>query len=125
MSGSWFDIHLERPKEIGAMNRLIRLMCGIAVALTMGLMIAPPSGDHVTLAQDQGQEDGLGTPPADIETPPDKIETSDPLPWGVLLIVGVLAIVIIVAIVRRSLGAQRGAAGGDRSNNVPPDNQRR
>jgi hypothetical protein len=103
------------------MNRLVRLVCGIALALTMGLMVAPHDGVQMTLAQ----EDGLGTPVADIETPPDKIETSDPLPWGLLVILAVVGIVAVFVLARLFRGSRRSAARVDRSDNAPPDNQRR
>ncbi len=103
------------------MNRLIRLMCVLAVAFTMGLMVMPDVGVQITAAQ----EDGLGTPVADIETPPDKIETSDPLPWGLLAIVAVVAIVAVFLLARFFRTSRRPPGGVDRSDNVPPDNQRR
>ena len=68
------------------MARLARLFCAIALVLTVGLAAAAPDGVTPAVAQEQ---DALATPPADIQTPPDKIETSEGIDWSLLGLLGV------------------------------------
>lgn len=63
---------------------LARLFCAIAIALTVGL--AALDGATPAVAQEQ---DALATPPADIQTPPDRIETGEGLDWSWLGLLGV------------------------------------
>ena len=106
------------------MNRLIRLLCVIGIAWTMVLVAAPQVGVQVAHAQESEQEDGLGTPPADIETPPDQIETSDSLPWGWIIALIVAAIVVAVVLWRFTRGSERRIEppDDDRSGGLPPAN---
>jgi hypothetical protein len=59
------------------MTKLARLFCAMAIVLTVGLAAAAaPDGAMPAVAQEQ---DALATPQADIQTPPDKVETGEGL----------------------------------------------